>query len=108
MASTPFVQHRAMSEHPIHSLLGQSDSPDNPAKQLVAAGNKEAIISTSLKVLTSLVNQVWEFTNETWAEADKNFAIAFHNVATLEKRVVDLEHESKALANLPDPADSHA
>ena len=40
------------------------------------------------------------FTNNTWAEADKN--------AALEKRVVELEHERKSLANLPDPADSHA
>ena len=103
MTTTP-----AHASHPIQSLLGQSDSPDNPAKQLVAAGNKEAIITTSLKVLTSLVNQVWDFTNNTWAEADKNFALVFHKNAALEKRVVELEHERKSLANLPDPADSHA
>ena len=96
MTTTP-----AHASHPIQSLLGQSDSPDNPAKQLVAAGNKEAIISTSLKVLTSLVNQVWEFTNETWTQADQNFTIAFNNVAKLEKRVEDLENTRTALHPTP-------
>ena len=96
MATTPIS-----ASHPIQSLIGQSDSPDNPAKQLVAAGNKEAIISTSLKVLTSLVNQVWEFTNETWTQADQNFTIAFNNVAKLEKRVEDLENTRTALHPTP-------
>ena len=96
MTTTP-----AHASHPIQSLLGESDSPDNPAKQLVAAGNKEAIISTSLKVLTSLVNQVWEFTNETWTQADQNFTIAFNNVAKLEKRVEDLENTRTALHPTP-------
>ena len=81
MAGTP-----TNASHPIHSLLGQSDSPDNPAKQLVAANNKDAIVTTSLKVLTSLVNQVWEMTNKTWADADENFAIAFRTDAEHAKR----------------------
>ena len=89
------------ASHPIHSLIGQSDSPDNPVKQLVATENKNAIISTSLKVLTSLVNQVWEFTNETWTQADQNFTVAFNNAAKLEKRVEDLENTRTALHPTP-------
>ena len=77
MAGTP------TNAHPIQSLLGQSDSPDNPTKQLVAANNKDAIVTTSLKVLTSLVNQVWEMTTKTWADADDNFR--YHA-----KRILDL------------------
>ena len=103
MAATPIS-----ASHPIQSLIGQSDSPDNPAKQLVAANNQDAIITTSLKVLTSLVNQVWEMTNKTWADADKNFAIAFRTDENHAKRIHDLEHERKSLVNLPNPADSHA
>ena len=102
MTTTP-----AHASHPIQSLLGQSDSPDNPAKQLVATNNKDAIVTTSLKVLTSLVNQVWEMTNKTWADADENFAIAFRTNENHAKRIQDLENERK-LANLPKPADSHA
>ena len=89
------------ASHPIRSLIGQSDSPDNPVKQLVATENKNAIISTSLKVLTSLVNQVWEFTNETWTQADQNFTVAFNNAAKLEKRVEDLENTRTALHPTP-------
>ena len=103
MAGTP-----TNASHPIQSLLGQSDSPDNPTKQLVATNNKDAIVTTSLKVLTSLVNQVWEMTNKTWADADNNFAIAFRTDAEHAKRIRDLEHERKSLANLPNPDDSHA
>ena len=102
MAGTPMN-----ASHPIQSLLGQSDSPDNPAKQLVATNNKDASVTTSLKVLTSLVNQVWEMTNKTWADADENFAIAFRTNENHAKRIQDLENERK-LANLPKPADSHA
>ena len=102
MAGTP------TNAHPIQSLLGQSDSPDNPTKQLVAANNKDAIVTTSLKVLTSLVNQVWDMTNKTWADADENFAIAFRTDENHAKRIQDLENERKSLANLPDPADTHA
>ena len=102
MTTTP-----AHASHPIQSLLGQSDSPDNPTKQLVATNNKDAIVTTSLKVLTSLVNQVWEMTNKTWADADENFAIAFRTNENHAKRIQDLENERK-LANLPKPADSHA
>ena len=96
------------ASHPIRSLIGQSDSPDNPTKQLVAANNKDAIVTTSLKVLTSLVNQVWDMTNKTWADADDNFAIAFRTDADHAKRILHLENERKSLANLPDPADTHA
>ena len=96
MTTTP-----AHASHPIQSLLGQSDSPDNPVKQLVATENKNAIIATSLKVLTSLVNQVWEFTNETWTQADQNFTVAFNNAAKLEKRVEDLENTRTALHPTP-------
>ena len=96
MAGTP-----VNASHPIRSLIGQSDSPDNPVKQLVATENKNAIISTSLKVLTSLVNQVWEFTNETWTQADQNFTVAFNNAAKLEKRVEDLENTRTALHPTP-------
>ena len=104
MAATP----TAPFPHPINSLIGQSDSPDNPVKQLVATNNKDAIVTTSLKVLTSLVNQVWEMTNKTWADADKNFAIAFRTDEDHAKRIQDLENERKSRANLPNPADSHA
>ena len=103
MAATPIS-----ASHPIQSLIGQSDSPDNPAKQLVAANNQEAIVTTSLKVLTSLVNQVWEQTTKTWADADSNFTKEFRMDEMLEKRILDLENERKSLANLPNPADSHA
>ena len=103
MTTTP-----AHASHPIQSLIGQSDSPDNPAKQLVAASNQEAIITTSLKVLTGLVNQVWEMTNKTWTTADENFAKAFSTNEMHEKRILELENERKSLANLPDPADTHA
>ena len=96
MAGTPFN-----ASHPIQSLLGQSDSPDNPAKQLVATNNKDAIITTSLKVLTSLVNQVWEMTNKTWADADENFVIVFARIARLDKRVEDLENMRTALHPTP-------
>ena len=89
------------ASHPIRSLIGQSDSPDNPTKSLVAAKNKDAIFTTSLKVLTSLVDQVWDMTNKTWADADDNFR--YHA-----KRILDLENESKSPPNLPDPADTHA
>ena len=103
MAATPIS-----ASHPIQSLIGQSDSPDNPAKQLVAANNQEAIVTTSLKVLTSLVNQVWEQTTKTWADADSNFTKEFRMDEMLEKRILDLENERKSLANLPNPADLHA
>ena len=96
------------ASHPIRSLIGQSDSPDNPTKSLVAAKNKDAIFTTSLKVLTSLVNQVHDMTTKTWADADDNFAIAWRTDAMLEKRILDLENESKSPPNLPDPADTHA
>ena len=96
MAGTP-----TNASHPIHSLLGQSDSPDNPTKQLVASENKDAIVTTSLKVLTSLVNQVWEMTNKTWADADDNFAIAFRNDADHAKRLLKLEHERKCQSPQP-------
>ena len=104
MAATP----TAPFSHPINSLIGQSDSPDNPVKQLVATNNKDAIITTSLKVLTSLVNQVHDMTNKTWADADENFVIAFRTDAEHEKRILQLENESKSPPNLPDPADTHA
>ena len=103
MAGTP-----TNASHPIHSLLGESDSPDNPTKQLVAANNKDAIVTTSLKVLTSLVNQVWEMTNKTWADADNNFAVAFRTDADHAKRILDLEHERKSLASTPESNCSHA
>ena len=96
------------ASHPIRSLIGQSDSPDNPTKSLVAAKNKDAIFTTSLKVLTSLVDQVWDMTNKTWADADENFAIAWRTDAEHAKRILDLENESKSPPNLPDPADIHA
>ena len=96
MAGTPMN-----ASHPIQSLLGQSDSPDNPAKQLVATNNKDAIVTTSLKVLTSLVNQVWEMTNKTWADADENFAIVFARIAHLDKRAEDLEKMRTALHPTP-------
>ena len=96
------------ASHPIRSLIGQSDSPDNPTKSLVAAKNKDAIFTTSLKVLTSLVDQVWDMTNKTWADADENFAIAWRTDAEHAKRILDLENESKSPPNLPDPADTHA
>ena len=102
MDSTPHASH------PIQSLIGQSDSPDNPAKRMVATNNQDAIVTTSLKVLTSLVNQVWEMTNKTWADADKNFAIAFRTEENHAKRIRDIEDERTALANLPNPAASHA
>ena len=104
MAATPTTPF----PHPINSLIGQSDSPDNPVKQLVATNNKDAIVTTSLKVLTSLVNQVHDMTTKTWADADDNFAIAWRTDAMLEKRILDLENESKSPPNLPDPADIHA
>ena len=110
MAATPIgtTATPVGASHPIQSLIGQSDSPDNPAKQLVANSNQDAIITTSLKVLTSLVNQVWEMTNKTWADADKNFTIAFRTDEEHAKRIHDLEDERTALANLPNPFDSHA
>jgi hypothetical protein len=103
MAATPIS-----ASHPIQSLIGQSDSPDNPTKRMVATTNQDAIVTTSLKVLTSLVNQVWEMTNKTWADADENFAIAFRTDENHAKRIQDLENERKSLANLPNPADLHA
>ena len=54
MAGTPFN-----ASHPIQSLLGQSDSPDNPAKQLVATNNKDAIVTTSLKVLCHMAVHIF-------------------------------------------------
>ena len=96
------------ASHPIRSLIGQSDSPDNPIKQLVAAKNKDAIFSTSLQVLTSLVNQVHDMTNKTWADADDNFAIAFRTDADHAKRILHLEHERKSLASTPESSCSHA
>ena len=103
MTATPIS-----ASHPIQSLIGQSDSPDNPAKRMVATNNQDAIVTTSLKVLTSLVNQVWEMTNKTWADADNNFAVAFRTDADHAKRILHLEHERKSLASTPESNCSHA
>ena len=68
-----------------------------------SANNKDAIVTTSLKVLTSLVNQVWEMTTKTWADADDNFAVAFRTDADHAKRILHLENERKSsLASTPE------
>ena len=99
MAATP----TAPFPHPINSLIGQSDSPDNPVKQLVATNNKDAIVTMSLKVLTSLVNQVHDMTTKTWADADDNFAIAWRTDAMLEKRILGRANAFARLASKERP-----
>ena len=44
------------ASHPLQSLIGQSDSPDNPAKHPVANRNQDPITQAALTVPTSLQN----------------------------------------------------
>ena len=78
-----------------------NDSPDNPTKRLIASAKKEAMVSTTFKVLTTVVNNLSEMQDETWHEADANFKIVFARIAHLDKRVEDLEKMRTALHPTP-------
>ena len=66
-----------------------NDSPDNPTKRLIASAKKEAMVSTTFKVLTTVVNNLSEMQDETWYEADANFKIVFARIANFQTGEVE-------------------